>query len=61
MLSVVVPCRNEEDVLVHLVEQMFSAIEGADTDIETVRVDDGCRDRTMEVIRELNDHDHRVR
>jgi glycosyltransferase involved in cell wall biosynthesis len=61
LLSVVVPCHNEEDVLPHLVEQVLAAVATADIDIELVLVDDGSRDATMRVIRELHQGDARVR
>jgi glycosyltransferase involved in cell wall biosynthesis len=61
LLSVVVPCHNEEDVLPRLVQEVLGALEDADVDVEVVLVDDGSRDRTLEVIRELHRRDGRVR
>jgi glycosyltransferase involved in cell wall biosynthesis len=61
LLSVVVPCHNEQDVLPRLVEQVLAAVATADIDIELVLVDDGSRDATMRVIRELHHRDTRVR
>lgn len=61
LLSVVVPCHNEEDVLAQLVSSVFAAVEPADVDVEVVLVDDGSRDRTMDVVRGLHESDPRVR
>jgi glycosyltransferase involved in cell wall biosynthesis len=62
LLSVVVPCFNEEAVIGlthrHLVEAL-----GADPsfDLEIVYVDDGSRDRTEDLLFELADRDPRVK
>jgi polyisoprenyl-phosphate glycosyltransferase len=60
LLSVVVPCFNEQDVLPDLVEQVFSALNHADVDIEIVLVDDGSRDGTRASMRLLSERDPRV-
>jgi glycosyltransferase involved in cell wall biosynthesis len=61
LLSVVVPCHNEEDVLPRLVQEVLTAAESAGVDVEVVLVDDGSRDLTMQVVRELRRSDDRVR
>ena len=61
LLSVVVPCHNEEFVLLELVAQVRAAVDPTDVDLEIVLVDDGSRDRTVEVLRQLNAEDPRVR
>jgi glycosyltransferase involved in cell wall biosynthesis len=61
LLSVVVPCHNEELVLPRLVEQVMAALDSAGVDVEMVLVDDGSRDRTLEVIRDLHGRDSRLR
>lgn len=62
LLSVVIPCFNEEEVLreTHrrLVETLSSASECA---FELVYVDDGSRDTTLTILRELHRTDSRVR
>ena len=60
LLSVVVPCFNEQDVLPKLVEQVFSALVTADVDIEVVLVDDGSRDGTRQSMQLLSERDPRV-
>ena len=60
LLSVIVPCYDEQDVLPDLVHQVFSTLESADSDIELVLVDDGSRDGTRDTMRRLSEHDSRV-
>lgn len=60
LLSVVVPCFDEQDVLPELVGQVFSALETADVDIEIVLVDDGSRDGTRKLMQLLSERDPRV-
>lgn len=60
LLSVVVPCYEEQEVLPELVEQVFSTLETADIDVEMVLVDDGSRDGTHQSIQQLHDQDPRV-
>ena len=62
LLSVVIPCFNEELVLraTHdRLTQAVSSIEGFD--YELIFVDDGSRDRTYEILAELQSHDRHTR
>ena len=62
LLSVVVPCFNEEPVLRAAHErlsQAVSAIEGFN--YELIFVDDGSRDHTFEILAELQSHDPHTR
>src|ERR1700761_1524415 len=56
LISVVVPCYNEEEVLVHThsrLTQVLDRLENAD--YELVYVNDGSSDRTEEILRSLNE------
>ena len=61
LLSVVVPCHNEESVLDALVAEVFKAIDAPDVELELVLVNDGSRDRTLELMQEHNERDSRVK
>ncbi len=61
LLSIIVPCYNEEESLpifyktVHDMEGEISSV-----NLEFVFVDDGSRDKTLEIARKLHDEDPRV-
>jgi dolichol-phosphate mannosyltransferase len=61
LLSVVVPCFNEEEVLRETQRRLLSALEPLDADIEIVYVDDGSRDCTAAILHALSAGDARVR
>jgi dolichol-phosphate mannosyltransferase len=60
-ISVVVPCFNEEDVLRETHERLTDALSKTDLEYEIVYVNDGSRDRTLEILRELTATDSHVR
>ncbi|MFE4518645.1 glycosyltransferase family 2 protein [Kitasatospora sp. NPDC056783] len=61
LISVVVPCFNEEEVLPATYERLTAVMSRlAGCDHELVLVDDGSTDRTWEVLRELAADDPRV-
>lgn len=53
LLSVVVPARNEQEVLPELHRRLAAVFDGIDADRELVFVNDGSTDRTLEVMRAL--------
>jgi glycosyltransferase involved in cell wall biosynthesis len=61
LLSVVVPCMNEEEVLRQSHEHLVSVLQKAPANFEILYVDDGSSDSTVEVLRELQASDTRVR
>jgi dolichol-phosphate mannosyltransferase len=62
LISVVVPCYNEEQVIVETNRQLVATLEGLkELDFEIVYVDDGSRDRTAEILREIQTADRRAR
>jgi glycosyltransferase involved in cell wall biosynthesis len=66
LISVVAPCYNEEEVL-HMFYDEIAKVsaqmkqEHPDLEFEFIFVNDGSRDRTLEIFRELADKDERVR
>lgn len=60
-LSVVIPVYDEEDNLRPLWAELRPVLERIGPDFEVVFVDDGSRDRSAEIIRELRREDGRIR
>ena len=60
-LSVVIPVYNEEENLPHLWPELRAVLESLGLAFEVVFIDDGSRDRSAELIRELREADPRVR
>ncbi len=52
-ISVIVPAYNEEQNLPVLVARLFPVLEGLGREFEVIVVNDGSKDRTMAVLREL--------
>lgn len=61
LLSVVIPCMNEEEVLRETNRRMVAVLEGIALNFEIVYMDDGSTDSTPELLRELQAQDSRVR
>jgi len=61
LLSIVVPCFNEEESIPELHRQVAEAVSGCGHDIEFLFVDDGSRDDTVGAIRRAATADPRVR
>jgi polyisoprenyl-phosphate glycosyltransferase len=61
LLSVVVPCMNEEEVLRQTHAHLVSVLQKAPANFEILYVDDGSSDSTVAVLRELQASDTRVR
>lgn len=63
LLSIVVPCYNEEEVLNETILRLYKTIEVLeqdDLDVELVFVDDGSKDGTRDILRRFSEADHRV-
>ena len=62
LLSVVIPCFNEELVLRAAHERLTQAVSAIDDfGYELIFIDDGSRDRTFDILAELQTHDPRTR
>ncbi len=60
LISIIVPCYNEQEVLPLFYEETVKWIDQVDADFEFVLVDDGSKDNTILVMRELAAKDSRV-
>jgi polyisoprenyl-phosphate glycosyltransferase len=60
-LSVVIPCFNEQEVIVETYKRLSAVLCGAVRDYELVFVNDGSRDATLAVLRQIHLQDPRVR
>jgi polyisoprenyl-phosphate glycosyltransferase len=60
-LSVVAPVFNEEAILHELYRRLSAVLDGAGLDWELVLINDGSRDRSPEIMRELHAADPRVK
>lgn len=59
--SLVVPAYNEEGVIAELAVHLTSVMDALDGDAEAILVDDGSRDRTYELMRDVASRDPRFR
>ena len=62
LLSIVVPCYNEEEVLMNFYDACLNEIDGlgGEADYEFIFVDDGSKDKTLPIMRELSKLDKNV-
>ncbi|MBQ7104287.1 MAG: glycosyltransferase family 2 protein [Bacilli bacterium] len=60
-ISVVVPCYNEEEALPYYYEAMDKLSKDLKQDLEFVFVNDGSRDKTLEILKSLAKKDKRIK
>lgn len=60
LLSIVVPAYNEEEVLGEFHKRVAAVIDRLDMDTEVVFINDGSRDNTLKLMRELQQRDPRI-
>jgi len=59
--SVVAPVFNEEETLPHFYERMVAVMDGLSKPFELLLVNDGSRDNSFQIMKELHERDPRVR
>lgn len=59
--SLVIPIYNEEENIQEMYRRLTHLMTQLDGDVEVILVDDGSQDRSLTMIRELYDHDGRIR
>ena len=60
-ISVVVPCYNEEPTISLFYDEITKVSENMEVNFEYIFVDDGSKDKTMEILKELANKDKRVK
>lgn len=60
VVSVVAPAYNEEEVLPEFHKRLTSAFANSNWQLEVVYINDGSRDRTLEIMEQLREQDSRV-
>lgn len=63
LLSVVVPCYNEEENVPYFYEELLKqekALQKRDVELEIIYIDDGSRDKTVREVKKLREKDERV-
>jgi polyisoprenyl-phosphate glycosyltransferase len=58
--SLVIPVYNEESTIPELYRRVSAVMNGLDDIAELILINDGSRDRTLELLRQLHDRDDRV-
>ena len=61
LISLIVPCYNEEEALPIFYRETVKVLEGMDADYELLIVDDGSKDKTYEVALDLAEKDDHVK
>lgn len=59
--SLVIPIYNEEENIAEMYRRLHHVMEQLDGDVELILIDDGSRDRSLSMMRELHHRDNRVR
>jgi polyisoprenyl-phosphate glycosyltransferase len=61
LFSFILPVFNEEATLTETYRRLARVIEELKAEVEIILIDDGSRDRSLELMRDLRQHDSRVR
>jgi len=61
MISIVVPCYNEEEALPIFYKEINKVMKKIKTDFELIFINDGSKDKTIEILRKLAKEDKKVR
>ena len=60
MISVIVPCYNEEEALPHFYREATAVLAGMNRPYELLFINDGSKDRTLEILKGLAAQDAHV-
>lgn len=59
-ISIIVPCYNEEEALPYFYEEMTKVLSSLDADYEICLVNDGSKDNTLQVMKQLSEKDKHI-
>ena len=60
-ISIIVPCYNEEQAIPFFYEEITKVAKGMNNDFEFIFVNDGSKDKTIEIVKEYSTKDKRVK
>ena len=58
--SLIIPIYNEEENLPELYRRISALMERMDGSVELILINDGSRDRSLEILRQLHEQDSRI-
>lgn len=61
LISIIIPCYNEEEVIRLCHERVTNTLESLPYDFEIIYINDGSKDKTYEILRDINKSDQRAR
>ena len=61
MISIIVPCYNEQEALPIFHKEVSKVLSGMNTDYEVILVNDGSKDSTLQVMKDIQKSDSHVR
>ncbi len=61
LISVIIPCYNEQEVIRMCHERVTATLDPLPYDFEIIYINDGSRDKTYEILKEINASDKRAR
>ena len=61
LISIIIPCYNEEEVIQICHDAVCAALEKIDYDFEIIYINDGSRDKTLDILKDINSKDKRAR
>ena len=60
-ISIIVPCYNEQDVLLIFYQEISGVLKSLDYEYELIFVNDGSKDKTLDVLKALASNDTKVK
>ncbi len=61
LVSVIIPCYNEEEVILTTITRLNTVMQGSGFDYELIYVNDGSRDKTLSLLREKASSDKKIK